>query len=113
MGGDQKTDQHRGYSSICYRPSHQQDKADKAFLRQVEKASQSQALVLLGRFNHSNIYWKVDMAGHKQSRFLEQLEDSFLIKMINNVMRGGTLFRDILGRILWLIALEGKGAQEG
>lgn len=39
MGGDQKTDQHRGYSSICYRPSHQQDKADKAFLRQVEKAS--------------------------------------------------------------------------
>lgn len=53
------------------------------------------------------------MAGHKQSRFLEQLEDSFLIQMINNVMRGGTLFRDILGRILWLIALEGKGAQEG
>lgn len=63
---------------VC-RPSHQQEKRDKAFIRRVEKASQSQALVLLCDFNHNNIYWKANVAGHKQSRFLGQIKDNFLI----------------------------------
>jgi len=32
--------------------------------------------------------------------------------MIKDVIREDALLREVLGRIMWIIALEGKGAQE-
>ena len=53
---------------ICYRPPDQEDHADDALYRQTGAASCSQALVLMGDFNHHNICWRENTAGHKQSR---------------------------------------------
>lgn len=45
-----------------YRPPDREEEADKAFHRQLKVASQSEALVLMGDFNHANIYWSSDTA---------------------------------------------------
>ncbi|GAB0186589.1 hypothetical protein GRJ2_001124200 [Grus japonensis] len=120
-------------------------------------------------FNHPNICWKGNTAGHKQSRrFLEGIDDNFLFQVIEEPTRRGAtldlvltnkeglvgnmklkgslgcsdhemvefkihkavrrahskfitlnfrradfgLFRDLLGRIPWDKALEGRGAQD-
>ncbi|KAF1424440.1 hypothetical protein FQV24_0004339, partial [Spheniscus mendiculus] len=55
-----------------YRPPDQEDQTDEALYRQTGAASRSQALVLMGDFNHPDICWRDNTAGHKQSgRFLE------------------------------------------
>ena len=41
--------------SVCYQPPHQEVEADEAFYRQLEVASRSQASVLMGDFNHSDV----------------------------------------------------------
>ncbi|GAB0208733.1 hypothetical protein GRJ2_003339000 [Grus japonensis] len=154
---------------VCYRPLDQGDRADEALYRQIGAASHSQALVLMGDFNHPDICWRDDAAGHKQSRkFLECTDDNFLLQVIEEPMRRGAmldlvlankeglvgdvklkgslgcsdhemvefkilravrrahsklttldfrradfgLFRDLLGRIPWDKALEGRGAQD-
>ncbi|KAJ7410616.1 hypothetical protein BTVI_53109 [Pitangus sulphuratus] len=52
---------------------------DEAFYRQLEAASQSQALVPVGDFNQPDICWRSNTAMHKQSRrFLESIDDNFL-----------------------------------
>jgi len=43
---------------VCYRPSDKEDQADKALYRQTGAASCSQALILMGNFNHPNICWR-------------------------------------------------------
>ena len=64
---------------VCYRPPDQDTQADEALYRQLEAASRSQALVLMGDFNHPNICWRDNTAGHKQSRrFLQCTDDNFL-----------------------------------
>ncbi|GAB0186142.1 mitochondrial enolase superfamily member 1 [Grus japonensis] len=132
-------------------------------------ASCSQALVLMGDFNHPNVSWRDNTAGHNQSRrFLEGLDDNFLLQVIEEPTRRGAmldlvltnkeglvgnvklkgslgcsdhemvefkilrearrahsklitldfrradfgLFRDLLGRLPWDKALEGRGSQE-
>ncbi|GAB0183006.1 hypothetical protein GRJ2_000765900 [Grus japonensis] len=154
---------------VCYRPPSQEDQVDEALDRQIGAASCSQALVLLGDFNHPNICWRANTAGHKQSgRFLECTDDNFLLQVIEEPTRRGAmldlvltnkeglvgnvklkgslgcnghemvefkilratrrahsklttlafrradfgLFTDLLGRMPWDKALEGRGAQE-
>ncbi|KAF4804354.1 hypothetical protein TURU_008626 [Turdus rufiventris] len=63
---------------VCYRLPEQEE-VDEAFYRQLEAASQSQVLVLVGDFNYPDICWKSNTAKHKQSkRFLESFDDNFL-----------------------------------
>ncbi|GAB0176265.1 mitochondrial enolase superfamily member 1 [Grus japonensis] len=140
-----------------------------ALYRQIGAAAHSQALVLMGDFNHSDICWRDNTAGHKQYRgFLECIDDNFLLQVIEEPMRRGAmldlvltnkeglvgnvklkgslgcsdhemvefrilraarrvhsklttldfrradfgLFRDLLGRIPWDKALQGRGAQD-
>ena len=40
---------------VCYRPPDQEDRADEAIYRQIGAVSHSQALVLMGNFNHPDI----------------------------------------------------------
>ena len=40
---------------VYYRPPDQEEEVDEAFYRQLQAASQSQAQVLMGDFNHPNI----------------------------------------------------------
>ncbi|GAB0203811.1 hypothetical protein GRJ2_002846700 [Grus japonensis] len=154
---------------VCYRPPDQGDRADEALYRQIGAASCSQALVLMGDFNHPDICWRDNAAECKQSRkFLECVDDNFLLQVVEEPMRRGAmldlvltnkeglvgdvklkgslgcsdhemvefrilraarracsklttldfrragfgLFRDLLGRIPWDKALEGRGAQD-
>ncbi|GAB0177064.1 voltage-dependent L-type calcium channel subunit alpha-1C [Grus japonensis] len=151
------------------RPPDQGDGADEALYRQIGAASCSQALVLVGDFNHPNICWRDNAAEHRQSRkFPECVDDNLLLQVIEEPTRRGAmldliltnkkglvgdvklkgslgcsdhemvefkilraarrahselttldfrradsgLFRDLLGRIPWDKALEGRGAQD-
>ena len=53
---------------VYYRPPDQEEEVDEAFYRQLQAASQSQALVLMGDFNHPDISWEDHTARHAQSR---------------------------------------------
>ncbi|GAB0195100.1 hypothetical protein GRJ2_001975300 [Grus japonensis] len=105
----------------------------------------------MGDFNHPDICWRDNAAERKQSRkFLECVDDNFLLQVTEEPMRRGAmldfiltnkeglegdvklkgslgcsdhkmvefrrvdfgLFRDLLGRIPWDKALEGRGAQD-
>ena len=47
---------------------------------QLQEVLCSQALVLMGDFNHSDICWNSSMAGGRQSRrFLESVKDNFQV----------------------------------
>ncbi|GAB0204077.1 mitochondrial enolase superfamily member 1 [Grus japonensis] len=63
----------RGKDATRNRPPDQEEEVDEAFYRQLEVASQSQALVLMGDFNHPDICWKVFTAkiGPQESQTLE------------------------------------------
>jgi len=47
---------------VYYRPPDQEEEVDEAFYKQLQVASQSQALVLMGDFNHPDISWEDDTA---------------------------------------------------
>ncbi|GAB0179465.1 hypothetical protein GRJ2_000411800 [Grus japonensis] len=153
----------------CYRPPDQEGRLDEALYRQIGVASPSHALILMGDFIYPNICWRDNTAGHKQSRrFLECIDDNFLLQGIKELTRRGAvldlvltnkeglvgdmklkgslgcsdhemvefrilrtarrarsklatldfrradfgLFRDLLGRVPWDKALEGRGAQD-
>ena len=71
---------------VCYRPPDQE--ADEAFYRQLEVASQSQALVLMGDFHLPDICWKSNTASHARSRrFLQSIEDNFLMQVVEEPTR--------------------------
>ena len=53
---------------VYYRPRGQEEEVDEAFYKQLQAASQSQALVLMGDFNHPDISWEVHTGRHLQSR---------------------------------------------
>ncbi|XP_063280190.1 uncharacterized protein LOC134564864 isoform X3 [Prinia subflava] len=154
---------------VCYRLPEQEEEVDEAFYRQLEAASQFQALVLVGDLNYPDICWRSNTAKHKQSRrFLESIDDNFLSQVVEDPTRNGvlldlkltnregligdvkvggslgssdheivefsirrrgsravikittldflratlSLFRDLLGRIPWEQALQGRGVQE-
>ncbi|PKU28413.1 mitochondrial fission process protein 1 [Limosa lapponica baueri] len=74
---------------VFYRPPDQGVPTDEAFLLQLQKASRSKALVLLGDFNHPDICWKSNTVSCRQSRrFLECLDDNFLRQEIDSPTRG-------------------------
>ncbi|GAB0208218.1 hypothetical protein GRJ2_003287500 [Grus japonensis] len=82
---------------VCYRPPDQGDRADEALYRQMEAASRSQALVLMGDFNHPDICWRDNAAEHKQSRkFLECVDDNFLLQVIEEPTRRGAMLDLVL-----------------
>lgn len=57
---------------VYYRPPDQKEQVDEAFYWQIEAASKSQALVLVGDFNYHDICCRSNIVKHKQSRrFLE------------------------------------------
>ncbi|GAB0206983.1 hypothetical protein GRJ2_003163900 [Grus japonensis] len=81
---------------VCYRPPDQEEHMDEALYRQIGVVAHSQALVLMGDFNHPNICWRDNTVGHKQSRkFLECIDDNFLLQVIEEPMR-----RDVLLHLL-------------
>ncbi|GAB0207190.1 hypothetical protein GRJ2_003184600 [Grus japonensis] len=82
---------------VCYRPPDQGDRADEALYRQIGAASRSQALVLMGDFNHPDICWRDNTAEHKQSRkSLECVDDNFLLQVIEEPTRRGAMLDLVL-----------------
>ncbi|PKU35646.1 egf-like repeat and discoidin i-like domain-containing protein 3 [Limosa lapponica baueri] len=77
---------------VYYRPPDQGEPIDEAFLLQLQKASRSQSLVLLGDFSHPDICWKSSTASCIQSRrFLECIGDKFLSQAIDSPTRGDAI----------------------
>ena len=77
---------------VYYRMSNQGEPIDEIFLLQLQEASRSQALVLLGDFNHPDICWKSSMASCRQSRRLQEcIEDNFLGQVIDSPTRGDAI----------------------
>ncbi|GAB0189267.1 hypothetical protein GRJ2_001392000 [Grus japonensis] len=97
---------------VCYRPPDQGDRVDEALYRQIGAASRSQALVLVGDFNHSDICWRHNTAGHKQARkFLECISDNFLLQMMEEPTRRGAMQDLVLTnkeRLMWNVKLKGS-----
>ncbi|GAB0175990.1 hypothetical protein GRJ2_000064200 [Grus japonensis] len=55
------------------------------------------ALVLMENFSHPNICWRDNTAGHKQSRrFLECIDDNFLLQVIEESTRRGAMLALVL-----------------
>lgn len=52
---------------------------DEAFLLQLQEASLSQALILLGDFNHTDVCWESYAAGSKQCRRILESIENFLV----------------------------------
>ncbi|CAM2116169.1 unnamed protein product [Caretta caretta] len=74
---------------ICYRSPDQEDEVDEAFFGQLIEVSRSQALLLMGDFNHPDICWESNTAVHRQSRkFLESVGDNFLVQVLEEPIRG-------------------------
>ncbi|KAK4826158.1 hypothetical protein QYF61_005731 [Mycteria americana] len=64
---------------------------DEAFFLQLQEASCSQPLILLGDFNHPNICWK-NTASYRQSRtLLECIEDNFSSQVIDTTTQGDAI----------------------
>ncbi|PKU35565.1 rna-directed dna polymerase from mobile element jockey-like [Limosa lapponica baueri] len=73
---------------VYYRPPDQDGEVDEAFYNQLQVASQSQALVLVGDFNYPDICWKGYTARNIQSkRFLQCTDDNFLTQLVEEPMR--------------------------
>ncbi|KAM6381950.1 uncharacterized protein FN964_003655 [Alca torda] len=86
----------RGDQLQC-RPPDQDGETDEAFYRQLKVASQSQALVLMGDFNHPDICWEDHTARHGQSRRLLQcIDDNFLTQVVQEPTRRGALLDLVL-----------------
>jgi len=82
---------------VYYRPPDQEEEVDEAFYRQLQAASQSLALVLMGDFNHPDISWEDHTARHSQSRrFLQSIDDNFLMRVVQEPTRKGSLLDLVL-----------------
>jgi len=80
-----------------YRPSDQEEEGEEAFYKQLKAASQSQTLVLVGDFNHPDISWEDHTARHMQyRRFLQSIDDSFLMQVVVEPTRKGALLDLVL-----------------
>ena len=77
---------------VYYRLPNQGEPVDEAFLLQLQEASRSQALILLGDFNHPDICWKSSTASCRQCRrLLECIEDNFLSQVIDSPTTGDAI----------------------
>ncbi len=89
---------------VCYRPPDQGKPVDEASLLQLQEVSHSWALVLMGDFNHLDICWDSGTVGGRQSRrFLESVEDNFLVQVLDGPTQGEALLD------LVLISAEERG----
>lgn len=69
----------------------------RGLLQATETTLMFSGFSLHGNFNQPDICWKFNTEGHKQSRrFLECIDDNFLIKLVKDLTKGGT----VLGHIL-------------
>lgn len=60
--------------------------------RQLKEASGLQALLIMGDFNYPNICWESNAVVNKHSkRFLECIEDNFLMQLLDVLTRSGAL----------------------
>ncbi|KAK4810519.1 LOW QUALITY PROTEIN: hypothetical protein QYF61_004482, partial [Mycteria americana] len=92
----------------------QGEPVDEEFLLQLQEASRSQALILLGDFNHPDICWKSSTASCKQSRrLLECIEDNFLTQVIDSPTRGEALLDLLLTNTDELIIWVKIGGSQG
>ncbi|PKU31806.1 dtw domain-containing protein 2 [Limosa lapponica baueri] len=88
-----------GTVRVCYRPPDQSDREGGALYRQTGAASRSQALVLMGDFNHPDMCWRDNTAGHKKSRkFLEHVDDNFLLQLVEPMRKGTVLDLDLTNK---------------
>jgi len=79
-------------AGVYYRPPDQEELTDEAFFLQLQEASRSQALILLGDFSYPDICWKSNTASCRQSsRFLECIEDNFLSQVISTPTQGDAI----------------------
>ena len=79
-------------AGIYYSPPDQVEPVDEVLFLQLQKASCSQAPVLLGDFNHPDIRWKSSKASCRLSRrFLEYVEDNLLRHVIDISTRGDAM----------------------
>jgi len=77
---------------VYYRPPDQREEVNEACYKQLKAASQSQALVLMGDFNHPDISWEDHTARNKQSRrSLQSIDDNFLMQVVEEPTRKGAL----------------------
>ncbi|PKU30996.1 hypothetical protein llap_18699 [Limosa lapponica baueri] len=82
---------------VYYRPPDQDGEVDESLYRQLKVASQSQALVLMGDFNHPDICWEGYTARHVQSRrFLQCTNDNFLTQVVEEPTRRSVLLDLVL-----------------
>ena len=51
---------------VCYRPPNQDEETDEVFYKQLARAAQSPALVLMGDLNFPDICWEYSTAQKKQ-----------------------------------------------
>ena len=73
---------------VYYRPPDQGEPTDESSFLQLQEASYSQSLVLLGDINHPDIYWKSSMVSCRLCRrFLECIDDNFLNQVIDTPTR--------------------------
>jgi len=90
---------------VYYRTPDQEELTDKAFFLQLQEASRSQSLVLLGDFNHPSICWKSNTASCRQfSKFLECIEDNFLSQVISTPTRGDVILDLVVTNASELVA---------
>jgi len=77
---------------VYYRLPNEGEPTDKVFFLQLQEASRSQSLVLLGDLNHPDICWKTSTVSCRQSRrFLEYTEDNFLSQVIDSPTQRDTI----------------------
>jgi len=78
--------------AVYHRPPDQKEEVDEVIYRQLKVASQSQALVLEGDFNHPDICWKHHTARHTQSgRLLKTIDANFFTQVLGETMKRGML----------------------
>ena len=64
---------------------------------QLQEASPSKSLILMGVFNHPDVYLERNTVGCKQSRrLLEYTEDNFLVQVLDISTRGEALLHLVL-----------------
>lgn len=82
---------------VCYRLPDQEEQVHEAFYRQLKVASCLQVLVFMGYFNHPDVCWRDNAAGHKQPRrFPEGIGDNFLTYVIEELRRSCALLALVL-----------------
>lgn len=77
--------------AVCYKLPELEE-VQGVFYRQLEAASKSQALILVGDFIYLDICWRSNTAKHEQSRrFLEGIDDNFLSQVVEDPTRNSVL----------------------